>query len=151
MMVRAVALGAVIIAIVLAAGVVSGEALGAERIRGPVAATVKRVVDGDTIKVTAAPWPSLRTSVTIRVDGVDTPELRSRCAKEATGAKQARDFVIARLDATGGAVTLHDIRPGKYASRMVARVMINDHNLATLLIKAGLGREYHGGWRQGWC
>ena len=56
--------------------------LAAEALAGPVAATVERVVDGDTIEVKAAIWLGQTLIIRVRIDGVDAPELEARCAEE---------------------------------------------------------------------
>ena len=63
---------------------------------------------------------------------------------------------IAALDAAAGAtvgatVQLTDVRPGKYAGRVIADVWVNGRKLSDLLIAENLGRPYDGGRRQGWC
>ena len=45
-------------------------------ITGPVAAKVIKVYDGDTFTVEAYPWPGITTKASVRVNGVDTPEIR---------------------------------------------------------------------------
>ncbi len=40
---------------------------------------------------------------------------------------------------------------GKYAGRVVARVVVDDEDLAEELVIADLARAYDGGQRQGWC
>ncbi len=51
----------------------------------------------------------------------------------------------------GGAVRLHDVRYGKYAGRVVARVMVEGADIADLLLAAGLAHVYAGGAREPWC
>jgi endonuclease YncB( thermonuclease family) len=51
----------------------------------------------------------------------------------------------------GGVVRLHNVRNGKWAGRVVARVTVDGKDVAAILISEGLGREYHGGKRRGWC
>ena len=47
---------------------------------------------------------------------------------------------------------LTNITLGKYAGRIIADVSLADgRSLAALVIGAGLGREYDGGTRLGWC
>ena len=48
----------------------------APTITGPVAAKVVKVYDGDTFTVEAYPWPGLEAKASVRVNGVDTPEIR---------------------------------------------------------------------------
>ena len=115
---------------------------------GPIEATVVSVYDGDTFTADAVPWPGQTNRVSVRVNGVDTPEIRGKCEGEKRRAVEARDFARARLK---GGVRLRNVRLGKYAGRVVADVYVGPDNLADLLIAAGLGRPYHGGARRGWC
>ena len=48
----------------------------APTITGPVSAKVIKVYDGDTFTVEAYPWPGLEAKASVRVNGVDTPEIR---------------------------------------------------------------------------
>ena len=110
-----------------------------------VPAAVLSVYDGDTITVEARIWPGLTWTGSVRVRGVDTPEIRGKCAAEKAAAIAARDFVL------GDAVTLAGVAHGKYAGRVVADVVLSDgRNLATVLIEAGYA-PYEGGQRRGWC
>jgi len=49
---------------------------------GPVSAKVIKVYDGDTFTVEAYPWPGLEAKASVRVNGVDTPEIREQCEAE---------------------------------------------------------------------
>ena len=119
----------------------------AEGIQTP--ARVLSVYDGDTVKVEAAMWPGLTWTGSVRVQGVDTPELRGKCDGEKRKAVAARDFVRERV---GNRVTLVNVRKGKYAGRVVARIRLADGtDLTELLIRARHGRPYDGGRRRGWC
>ncbi len=51
----------------------------------------------------------------------------------------------------GARVQLTDVRPGKYAGRVIAEVWVDGQKLSDLLIAENLGRPYHGGRREGWC
>lgn len=124
---------------------------GMERtLPGPVPATVVEVVDGDTLRVRAHIWIGQELETAIRLTGVDTPELRGRCDSEKERARDARAFTE-RLTA-GGTVVLTDIRTDKYGGRVDAVVHTSDGtDVASALIKAGLGRPYGGEQRSGWC
>ena len=114
-----------------------------------VPARVVSVYDGDTVRVEAAMWPGLIWKGSVRVDGVDTPEIRGKCEAEKAQARAARDFVRARI---GKQVTLVDVKKGKYAGRVVARIRLADgSDLTELLIQQDHGRPYEGGRRRGWC
>jgi len=119
-------------------------------ITGPVTAKVVRVHDGDTFTVEAYPWPGLEAKASVRVNGVDTPEIRGKCDAEKQKAREARDFVKSLI--LGKVVFLEHVKHGKYAGRVVADVKLEDGDrLADKIIGQGLGREYHGGRREGWC
>ncbi len=98
--------------------------------------------------VEAAPWPGLTARTGVRVAGVDTPEIRGKCQAEKDMAIRARDFVRATV---GVEVQLTNVRPGKYAGRVIADVRVNGQKLSDLLIAENLGRPYRGGRREGWC
>jgi len=119
-------------------------------ITGPVAAKVVKVYDGDTFTVEAYPWPGLEAKASVRVNGVDTPEIRGKCEAEKRKAIEAREFVKDLI--LDKVVFLEHVKYGKYAGRVVADVKLEGgNNLAEKIISQGLGREYHGGKREGWC
>ncbi len=124
-------------------------ALAADTIPGPIVASVVSVSDGDTLTVNAFPWPGMTIRTAARVNGIDTPEIRGLCDAEKELAKRARDYVRATV---GDHVELTNITLGKYAGRIIADVALADgRSLAALVIAEGLGREYDGGARLGWC
>jgi len=115
-----------------------------------VAAKVIKVYDGDTFTVEAYPWPGLEAKASVRVNGVDTPEIRGKCEAEMQKAIEARDFVKSLI--LGEVVFLENVKHGKYAGRVIADVKLDGgDNLADKIISRGLGREYHGGARESWC
>ena len=135
-----------LIAVLLA---LPGAAFAADAIPGPIVATVVSVYDGDTLTVNAYPWPGMTIRTAVRVNGIDTPEIRGLCDAEKELAKRARDYVRATV---GDHVQLTNITLGKYAGRVIADVLLADgRSLTAPLIAEGLGREYHGGTRLGWC
>ena len=133
----------------IAFGFVAGVAVAGEPVPGPVPADVLSVYDGDTMTVRAHVWPDLAMTVSVRVDGVDTPEIAGACSAEKSAAVRARDFV---RGVAGDRVFLLDVHHGKYAGRVVARVRLADgRDLADVLIAEGYGRAYDGGRRDSWC
>ncbi len=136
--------------VLAALGLVPSAALEAgEVLPGPLPAQVVSVYDGDTITVRARIWLGQDIEVSVRLDGIDTPELRGKCEDEKKLAQKARDFLI---KLAGDTVMLRDIHYGKYAGRVIARVLTEDgEDLVAALINAGHGRPYSGGKRQGWC
>lgn len=121
-----------------------------EVLPGPVPAELVRVVDGDTVLVSARIWLGQRVTVSVRLAGIDAPEMRGRCASERARARQARDFLARRLAA--GRIALADIQYGKFAGRVVARLLDGDGaDLGAALLAAGLARPYAGRRRGSWC
>ena len=145
-------------AMALAAGVLawplSEAGAGAQdRLAGPVPAQVLSVIDGDTIEVRAVIWLGQVVSTRVRLAGIDAPELRGKCARERALAERARAYLLARLEGGERAqVRLRDIRYGKYAGRVLARVeTAAGEDLGRGLMAAGLARPYAGRARASWC
>jgi endonuclease YncB( thermonuclease family) len=129
---------------------VSGDAGMRDTLAGPVAAEVVEIVDGDTLAVRARIWLGQELETRVRLAGVDTPEVHGPCERERRLAAAAREFLERRLAA--GRVMLRDVQFGKYAGRVVARVVTADgQDLSDALIGAGLARRYGGGKRLPWC
>jgi len=114
---------------------------------GPTRGEVERVIDGDTVKMRIAIWIDQELLVSVRVAGIDAPELfRPKCAAEKTLAREAKAFAEDFL--AGGTATLHDITRGKYAGRVVARIEADGADLGEALVAAGLAVE---GGKGAWC
>ena len=118
---------------------------------GPVAAQVLRVIDGDTIEVSARIWLRQEITIHVRLLGIDAPELsRARCPSEKERAEAARDRLADLVGA--GPVRLFDIDDGKYADRVLAHVRTQTgSDIGETLLREGLARPYIGGRRQDWC
>ncbi|MBR9900394.1 MAG: thermonuclease family protein [Rhodospirillales bacterium] len=104
--------------------------------------------DGDTFAVTVPGLPDELARVSVRVRGVDTPEIRGDCEAEKEAAIRARDYAKEWLSS---GYNICSPEWGKYGGRVVADVVQEPRNLAQDLIVRGLGREYNGGARKGWC
>jgi len=131
----------------LAAGL--ADAGAAEPLPGPYGAQLLEVVDGDTIRVRIRIWVDIDTETLVRIDAIDAPELRGRCEEETAMARRARDMVASL--AIHGELTLYDIRYGKFAGRVVARVEADGRDIGRSLLADGLARAYSGGRRLSWC
>ena len=122
-----------------------------ELLPGPVPATVLRVIDGDSLVVRATIWLGQEVETTVRLLGVDTPELRGKCNAERELAAISRSLT-AELAREGSEIRLTEIQLGKFAGRVLARVTNSGGvDVGDALIEAGLGRAYHGGRRSSWC
>ena len=117
-----------------------------------IPARVTRVIDGDTFKVEASPWPGIVAQANVRIRGVDTPETgrRAKCGEyERQRGRAAREFVRSVI---GADVWLINVKFGKFARRVIASVWLADgRDLATLLLATGHALPYRGGRRPSWC
>ena len=89
-----------------------------------VPATVTSVYDGDTLKVSATIWPGITWAGSVRVLGIDTPEIRGKCRRgKGRSGQGAREFVKHALGNhfVGDRVTLHNIKLGKFAGTRAGR------------------------------
>lgn len=128
-------------------------AASAQTIKGPVSATVVRVIDGDTVEVDAQVWPDLVVkNISVRVDGIDTPERRGKCEQEKQLAESAK-LMMGDLFAPGSVVDLRNVRNGKFAGRVLADVYSDlAGDWAQAITAAGLAVEYYGkGAKADWC
>lgn len=144
-----VALAVVAVVALAAFGPTPGRAAG-EVLPGPLPARVVEVVDGDTLEVEARIWLGQAVRVRVRLAGVDAPELRGKCAAERRAAGRAKAFLAATVG--DGAIVLREVRYGKYAGRVLARVATaGERDLGRALLARGLARAYAGGKRPAWC
>jgi len=170
-----IALALVIVLPVIAAvmGIIAILSVAADRVYaaerpphyGPYSATLIKVYDGDTVNLLVYPWPGDQKRISVRLDGIDTPELRPRkpagtdptiweslkqCEKSAAISAKLK---VERLLATGEAITLQTIYPNrtKFYGRMVGRITVGGKDLSEALLAGGYARPYSGGKRQPWC
>ena len=115
--------------------------------------TVSKVIsvyDGDTFRVNIDSLPPIvGKNIAIRVNGVDTPEIRGKCQYEKDLALEARDFVRAKL-ANAKEIKLTNLQRGKYF-RVVANVVVDGVSLEQELLDNELAYEYSGGKKLNWC
>ena len=115
--------------------------------------TVSKVIsiyDGDTFRVNIDSLPPIvGKNIPIRVNGVDTPEIRGKCQYESNLALKARDFVRAKL-ANAKEIKLTNLQRGKYF-RVVANVLVDGVSLEQELLDNNLAYEYSGGKKLSWC
>jgi micrococcal nuclease len=124
---------------------VSGTASPRDEIAGPVEAQVLRVIDGDTLLVEARPWPQQKVEVYVRIRGIDTPEIRSKCLEIREAGHAARQ-ALEQLAMASATVQLSHISGDKYFGRVVADVTLaGDIQAADHLLLAGLAQSYDGG------
>ncbi len=93
--------------------------------------------------------PIILQNIAIRVNGIDTPEIRGKCKKEKELAINARDFVR-NLLLKAKVIKLTNIARGKYF-RIVANVLIDGDSLEKQVLNKKLAYVYDGGKKLGWC
>ena len=110
-----------------------------------------RNYDGDTITFNLPNLhPIIGKKIAVRVNGIDTPEIRGKCDKEKYDAEQAKSMVEDFLkDAEN--IDLKNMGRGKYF-RIVADVYADGENLAEALVDSGMAVRYNGGKKNvRWC
>ena len=101
------------------------------------------IYDGDTFKVDlAGVHPLFGDDVSVRLFGVDTPEMRGSEDRVKVLAKKARNLTEQALMGAEK-IELKNPQRGKYF-RIIADVYVDGKSLAALLMKAGLGKAYDG-------
>ena len=110
-----------------------------------------RNYDGDTVTLNLPGLhPIIGEKISIRVNGIDTPEIKGKCEKEKYDAKQAKEMVADILK-DAEQITLKNMERGKYF-RIAADVFVDGENLANMLIEAGMAVRYDGGKKtHKWC
>jgi len=88
--------------------------------------------------------------MSVRVNGIDTPEIRGKCEAEKSLARQAKKFIGALLS-KANKIDLLKLQRGKNF-RIVADVIVDEINISDALIDAELAVRYDGGKKvKGWC
>jgi len=106
--------------------------------------------DGDTCYVLAPSLPESLQKMSIRILGIDTPEIRGECEQEKELALEGRE-VANNLFRNAEKIEFRGYKWDKYGGRILTEVYIDGQNYAELLMMAGLARPYDGGTKTGWC
>ncbi|MGE0085578.1 MAG: thermonuclease family protein [Desulfococcaceae bacterium] len=105
--------------------------------------------DGDTLTVNIPDWPDIvGKKISIRIFGIDTPELRGTSGRTKELARNAKRLTE-NLCRNAVKLELRNIRRDKYF-RLLAEVYADDKNVADILVKNGLARPYYGGKKEVW-
>ncbi|RLA80130.1 MAG: thermonuclease family protein [Epsilonproteobacteria bacterium] len=112
---------------------------------------VTSIYDGDTFRVNINSYPDIiGKKMAIRVNGIDTPEIRTKCIKEKKLARLAKQLTVSTLR-NAKIIELRDMKRGKYF-RIVADVYADGKSLADILIQNKLAVKYNGGTKtKNWC
>jgi len=110
-----------------------------------------RNYDGDTVTFNLPSLhPIIGEKISIRVNGIDTPEIKGKCEKEKYDAKQAKEMVADILK-DAEQIVLKNMERGKYF-RIAADVIVDGEDLGDMLVEAGMAIRYDGGKKnKNWC
>ena len=112
--------------------------------------SVVSVYDGDTFTVNLSGCPTIFCQhISVRINGIDTPEIKGKCPSEIERAKQAKRFLEDKLR-SAKLIELRNPVRDKYF-RIRADVFIDGISVADEIQLKGLSRVYHGEHRSGWC
>ncbi len=115
-----------------------------------MASKIISIYDGDTFRVNIDLLPPIiGRNIPIRMNGIDTPEIRGKCQYEKNIAIKARDFVRDKLN-NAEEIKLTNLQRGKYF-RIIANVMVDGVSLEQELLDNGLAYNYNGGKKLSWC
>ena len=106
--------------------------------------------DGDTIKFDIEQLhPIIGKNISVRVRGVDTPEIKGKCIEEKTLAKKSKIAVKNELE-NAKKINLKNVGRDKYF-RILADVEYDGKNLSSFLINNNFAIPYDGGTKSEQC
>lgn len=106
--------------------------------------------DGDTCYVSAPVLPGKLSKMSVRVLGIDTPEIKGKCEKEKELALIGRQTAN-ELFRAAKTIEFKDLKWDKYGGRILSNVYLDGLLYSDILIDKGLARPYDGGAKKGWC
>lgn len=111
--------------------------------------SIVSVYDGDTFRCNIEGYPAIiGKNISIRIRGIDTPEIRGGEACEKKDARKIRDYVEKRLR-SANTIMLKNVGRPKYF-RLLADVVVDGVDIGQELITLGYAYEYDGGTKQQW-
>jgi len=125
-----------------------------EILSGPFPFEVLDVIDGDTFRAKVKIWLGQSVTVKVRLKGVDTPEMRGKCAAEKKLAREAKNFAIKWLKENPA--QLVNVHYGTYAGRVLATTQMKggepdaSKTLSAALLSQNLAKPYRGK-KAKWC
>jgi len=109
------------------------------------------VYDGDTFRCNLTSPKGLSKiiseNISIRLDGIDTPEIRGSFQRLKSIALKARNHLATRLS-NADVIILKDVKRGMYF-RIIATIEIDGVNINHELIDLGYAKPYDGGSKRG--
>ena len=124
----------------------------ADKAYGSVTITeVTSIYDGDTFRANIPDYPPIiGQHIGIRINGVDTPEIRGKCEQEKVLAMKSKQYTVTMLR-NAKTIELRNMQRGKYF-RIVADVYADGQSVGEGLVREGLAVVYDGGKKvNDWC
>ena len=107
--------------------------------------------DGDTCNAKMLGVPDTLKKIKIRINGIDTPEIKGKCEREKKLALEAKIF-INDLIKNSTVIYLKNLKWGKYGGRVVADLYIDKRDYREYLKGKNFYVEYYGGKKtEDWC
>ena len=107
--------------------------------------------DGYTCYVTMSVLPKPLQKMSVRILGIDTPEIRgAECEKEKELGLKARTFAN-KVFREARNIKFSDLKWDKYGGRILSNVYLDGYLYADMIINEQLARPYDGGKKEGWC
>ena len=116
-----------------------------------VVTEVTSIYDGDTFRANIKDYPAIvGHRISIRVRGIDAPEIKGKCELEKLLARKAKQQTVFMLRGAKK-IELKNISRGKYF-RLIADVYVDDVLLSEILISSKLAVPYDGRTKtKDWC
>ena len=107
--------------------------------------------DGDTFTVDLPGLPPLfGKEIPVRINGIDTPEIKGHCAREVRLAGEAK-AIVANMLSKAKRIILVNVGRDKYF-RIDATVLADGVDVGAELVRQSLAVEYDGGTKKhSWC
>ena len=106
--------------------------------------------DGDTCYVIAPTLPEPLQKMSVRILGIDTPEMRAECVEEKKLALKGREFAN-KMFRAAEKIEFANLKWDKYGGRVLVDVYLDGKLYKDEIINAGLARPYDGGTKESWC
>ena len=106
--------------------------------------------DGDTCYVIAPTLPEPLQKMSVRILGIDTPEIRAECGEEKKLALKARELAN-KLFRNANKIEFANLKWDKYGGRVLVDVYLDGKSYKDEIINSGLAKPYDGGTKESWC
>ncbi len=106
--------------------------------------------DGDTCYIIYESLPKSLQKMSVRILGIDTPEIKAECSQEKELALKGREFANQAFR-SAKKIEFKDLKWDKYGGRVLSNVYLDGVLYSDSIIKEGLARSYDGGKKISWC